>query len=248
MNHVARVIDVSPPQAEDVQTWATALALAQRFGADESWALIGGLMVQLHGYERGRTARPTSDIDLLGDSRKKMTQTMSETIIEQGGEIAHLNTGDPALGYAFEIDGAEIEILGSEGLQGNPKTIGNLTTIQVPGGTQALRRAEPVLVSLCGSEPVSVRRPSLAGAILIKARAVALKREKFASDSQDTVQLLSYVEEPREMASELSRTEKSWLKAVRPELDFPNLELGNFFSREDITLAEQALNLLVGEL
>ena len=75
-------------------------------------------------------------------------------------------------------------ILGSEGVRRDPKTIGRYTTIQVPGGTQALARIEIVEVSLDGGEPVAVKRPSLLGAILIKARVVKVRREKLESDRQ----------------------------------------------------------------
>lgn len=42
------VIDISPPTQESRRLWAKALELAQAFGAHEQWALVGGLMVQLH--------------------------------------------------------------------------------------------------------------------------------------------------------------------------------------------------------
>jgi hypothetical protein len=77
------------------------------------------------------------------------------------------------LGYMFELDGAIVEVLGPDGVGANPKTIGRYTTFQVPGGTQALHRSEIVMVSVEGDPAVSMRRPSLLGAVLIKARAVA---------------------------------------------------------------------------
>lgn len=100
--------------------------------------------------------------------------------------------GNEELGFRFEVDGEIVEVLGPEGLRGDPKTIGKQTTFQVPGGTQALRRTETVRVSLQGGPAVELRRPSLLGAILIKARVVAKQRRlKFDSDRQDLILLLT---------------------------------------------------------
>ena len=87
--------------------------------------------------------------------------------------------GDENLGYRFELEGEVIEVVGSEGVRRDPKTFGKCTTFQVPGGSRALSRTEIVRVSLDGNLPIELRRPSLLGAILIKARAVAARRDRF---------------------------------------------------------------------
>jgi hypothetical protein len=182
-------------------------------------------MVQLHGHEHGDDLRPTVDIDLLGAARKPpaMTQQIAELLAARGAEVATPPRSDPQLGYRFELDGEIVEILGPDGLKDDPKTLAGLTTFQVAGGTQALRRTEVILVSLADAPPVPVRRPSLLGAILIKARVVAKQRkEKFASDREDLIRLLSYVEDPRRLAGEeqLKSSEKRWLRDVEELLDF----------------------------
>jgi hypothetical protein len=45
-------IAIDPPTPEATRLWRKALELAAAFGAEESWSLIGGLMVQLHAYQR----------------------------------------------------------------------------------------------------------------------------------------------------------------------------------------------------
>jgi hypothetical protein len=57
------VIDIDPPTAEARRLWANALELARDFGADDRWALVGGLMVQLHAFERNRSSRLTADVE-----------------------------------------------------------------------------------------------------------------------------------------------------------------------------------------
>lgn len=97
-------------------------------------------MVQLHGLEHGDDLRPTDDIDVLGNSRRRpvMTERLAQILIDLDGEVAMPPRSDKKLGYRFEIDGEVVEILGPDGLASNPKTVNGLTTFQVPGGTQAL--------------------------------------------------------------------------------------------------------------
>jgi hypothetical protein len=124
-----------------------------------------------------------------------------------------------------------------------------MTTLEVPGGTQALRRTEVVLVSLAGAASVPVRRPNLLGAILIKARVVAKRRkEKFASDREDLIRLLSYVADPRALAKdeELKSSEKRWLRDVEGLLGFSDADLGALFPAAALERAQQAFRLLCG--
>jgi hypothetical protein len=104
-----------------------------------------------------------------------------------------------------------------------------------------------VLVSLEGASPVAVRRPSLLGAILIKSRVVANRRkEKFASDREDLIRLLSYVEDPRRLADEehLKTSERRWLRDVEEPLAFADAGVAALFPTAVLERAEQALRLM----
>lgn len=237
-----------PPEA--TRLWAKVLELAEALGREEPWALIGGLMVQLHGFERGRAVRPTADLDLLGDSRRRpaMTERITEILVERGGEIEIPSVSNEKRGYRFTLEGEVVQVLGSEGVRGDPRTTGSHVTVQVPGGTQALRRAEVVQVSLEGAPAIPVRRPSLLGAILLKARAVAVKRpDKFASDREDLIRLLSLVDDPRTLAGTggLSSREAQWLRTVELLLKFERPAPNGVFSPGDFVAAEQAFRLLI---
>jgi hypothetical protein len=226
------------------------LSLAAELGPDREWTLIGGLMVQLHAFEHGDDPRPTVDIDLLGGAKRspRMTEAMAALLVERGAEVAEPPRSDPHLGYRFEFEGEIVELLGPDGLRGDPKTIGGLKTFQAAGGSQALRRTEVVLVSFEGEEPVAVRRPSLLGAILIKARVVVKKRkEKHESDRQDLVRLLTYVDDPRVLRAEMTRNEPAWLRDAEAAIDFEVSALSAQFGEEGLDRARQALRLLAQE-
>jgi hypothetical protein len=243
------IIRVDPVVPEAHRLWEMALELAEALGTECEWSLIGGLMVQLHGHEHGDDLRPTIDIDLLGAARQPpaMTEQIAAVLAKRGAELAMPPRSDPQLGYRFELDGEIVEVLGPDGLKKEPKTLPGMTTIEVSGGTQALRRTEIVLVSLGKAPPVAVRRPSLLGAILIKARVVAKRRkEKFASDREDLIRLLSYVEDPRALASDevLKASEKRWLRDVEGLLGFSDAGVEALFSAAVLERAQQAFRLL----
>jgi hypothetical protein len=227
-----------------------AVDLAGEFGEAASWVLVGGLMVQLHAFEHQRNSRLTADIDILGDSRRRpsMTRRIAELIQERGGKLTMPPRSNKDLGYKFEVAGAIVEVLGPDGVKTDPKTIGRYTTFKVPGGTQALNRAEVVMVSIDGKPPIAVRRPSLLGAILIKARVVAKERkEKFSSDREDLILLLSLVEDPRDLAArgDLKKSEKRWLRNVEQKAAFSDPLPVGLLPAETLTRASQAFRLLI---
>lgn len=205
-------------------------------------------MVQLHAVEHRGESRSTMDIDLLGNARTRpsMTERLATTLEDLGAEMATPSITAPETGYIFELDGAMVEVLGSEGLEKDPNTIKPYTTIQVAGGNQALRRSERVRISVSGGDPVAIRIPSLLGAILLKARAMRAAPRKLAEHRQDLIRLLSFVAEPRELAvsGEITPIEKRWLSRVEPELDWQGPDLTALFSRDALTNARQAYDLL----
>lgn len=243
------LIRIDPVAPEAYHLWSLVLELAQALGAEREWSLIGGLMVQLHAIEHDDELRPTVDIDLLGAARKPpaMTEQIAALLAEKGAEVTMPPRSNPEVGYRFEIDGEVVEILGPDGLKSDPETLDGLTTLQVSGGTQALRRTEAILVSLGDSPPVSVRRPNLLGAILVKARAVSKRRKgKFDSDRQDLIRLLSYVEDPRALArdEQLKPSERKWLRTIEGDLNFEDPAFAALFALATLERAQAAFELL----
>jgi len=160
-----REVRIDPVTPEAVRLWSMTLALAADLGAHRDWSLIGGLMVQLHGFEHEDDLRPTVDIDILGAAKRQ--PAMTEQI----------------------------------------------------------------------------------ASILIKARVVAeRRREKFDSDRQDLIRLLTYVEDPRALAREeqLKASERKWLRDISAALNFNDPSLPALFPGSRLEKAEQAFRLLSG--
>jgi hypothetical protein len=114
----------------------------------------------------------------------------------------------------------EIDVLAPDGLNDRARriTIPPVHTVEVPGGTQALRRSERVDVRL-GRTRGNLPRPNLLGAILLKARAVEID-DRPQNQLADLALLLSLVADPADMAGRLVGRERSWLRR-RAEMDDP---------------------------
>ena len=188
----------------------------------DNWTLIGAQMVFLHGLEYSRTPpRRSTDLDIIVNVRAVPAQL--ERFVE----------GIQALGYRLE--GISADNVGHRFVRGNikmdvllPDHIGTrakrevapaVRSIEVPGGTQALTRSAPIEVRTHAASGV-VPRPSLLGAILVKARAVEVDDLPDAQ-REDLAFLLSLVPDPFRLAGELQGNERGWLKR-RAELFHAN--------------------------
>jgi hypothetical protein len=148
----------------------------------EPWALVGGQMTLLHCLENGITgARPTDDGDLVLDvwSHRDALRTIGRWLQDtQGFEL--LDTAD-GFAYRFTRDDTTLDLLVPEGLDRQrtqpPTMTAGRPALPIEGGNQALRRVERVSVQV-GSRSGHVRRPSLLGAVVLKAAA-------FVADSRD---------------------------------------------------------------
>jgi hypothetical protein len=222
--------------------WDAVAELVELLPAE--WALIGGLMVQLHAWERGVTdVRATLDIDVLGQARPQgALRAIDAALIE-----ADFQTGPPDMdGYAHRYvrarDGLIVDVVAPDGIKPPATLDGSLKAVGVPGGSQALARAETVTIRV-GDRSFELRRPTLLGAILIKARALMVHRDPEAQ-REDLLRLLSLVEDPRVMAGEITRSERRWLRRVEPHLRFDAV---SNLPADAMRRARQAFRLLLAE-
>lgn len=202
-------------------------------------------MVQLFAYEYGHAARPTTDIDILADARDRpsKTEVVAGKLKELGADLPEPTGFDRDTGYGFELDGELVEVLGPDGLRRKPKTIGNLETIETPGGTQALKDTEVVEIVVAGGRPVRVRRPILIAALLLKARAVPVHARP-DDQLRDVVQLLGFIDDPRLARDHVSGRERKWLTDISSRLDFEDSIWREQFAATHLQRARAAFVLL----
>jgi hypothetical protein len=212
MNHV----DLDLPDEASRRLWHAIGDLAGRLPGE--WVLIGGLMVQLHAFEHGMAdVRPTRDIDLLAQARPPgALRAIDEFLRGEGFEA----TAPDLDGFAHRYERGDLilDLLAPDGLSSPPELGGGVRAVGVPGGSQALNRSEVVSVSIDGKD-FELRRPTLMGAILIKARSLMGHADPEAQ-REDLLRLLALVDDPRAMGADLKKTERRWLRQAEDRLTF----------------------------
>jgi hypothetical protein len=202
-----------PTEPEDVKAlWKELLDLADE--PPVPWILIGAQMVALHVWRaNGRTPRISRDGDVLVDVLQAPTGTrvLAEHLADRGFELDGPNR--LGQGHEFSRGGVRIDILAPDnlGLRADLRTLNQATTLSVPGGTQALARAETIDVRL-GERTGAIPVPNLLGAIVIKFEAIAVDDVPDAQES-DVASLLSLVTDRDELRAQLTRSERHLLQA-----------------------------------
>ena len=240
------MITVEAESDRERAVWRTLFALHER---EPRWVLIGARMVELHAAERSRRLpRASPDGDALADALARgpnPVRHLAAILNELKFEIRDASVFGN--GHHFVRDGVEIDVLAQEKLGARSEaartTLPPLHTVEVPGGRQALARAETVDVRV-GRDRGRLRRPNLLGAILIKTRAVSVD-DVPASQRSDLALLLSLVEDPETLATQLQGRERSWLRR-RSEMNDPDAACWLGLSQEQAQQGLAALRVLSG--
>jgi len=196
------------------EMWVELMTLGGRSPAP--WTLIGAQMVALHGWALGQDQmRASEDADLLIDCRVavKGVPLLVAALIDDDFELYEESM--MGVGHRFRRGQVKLDVLAPDGIgeRADLHTVGTFHTVRVPGGTQALGRSSNVAVRSRDVEG-TVPMPSLLGAILVKVRAIAVDDVPEAQ-RRDVAFLLSLVEDPDVLKTELTKTEIKWLRAQK---------------------------------
>ncbi|MGN6372367.1 MAG: hypothetical protein ACTHM1_05185 [Solirubrobacteraceae bacterium] len=236
-------VRIAPDDPETASLWGDLGRLAAQVLPAE-WTLVGGLMVQLLAFEAGETAvRATTDIDILGDVRQRASVEKIAQALHSDGLVLEPPSPTDGISHRWRRGSIIVDLLAPDGLRGDPPMLGGVRTIQIPGGSQALARTETVEVEIDGAI-VQVRRPTLLGALLVKARSILVHADPDAQRA-DLVLLLALIEDPRATAEQLKGREQSWLRKCEVQLGLDDPVLMAPFPRVRVRRARLAYRLLV---
>lgn len=215
-----RPIGIVPGDNAEEQLWRVTHEIADLL-AGLPWVLIGGQMVTLLEREHGgRTGRATRDVDALMDVRALTGATQEAARrLESVGFTAKLTTD--GLSYRFVRGDDVVDVLAPENL-GNRADLTTSPpgmTLETVGGTQALHRRREVTIDVLG-DVFKLPVPTLAGALVIKARAAS--SSSLAKHRRDLARLLVLVSNIDEMRAELTAKERRYLRAHQALVDPTN--------------------------
>ena len=205
------------------------------------WVLIGGQMVTLLEREHGgRTGRATRDVDALMDVRALTGATQEAARrLESVGFAANL-TND-GLSYRFVRGHDVVDVLAPENLgpRADLTTSPPGTTLETVGGTQALHRRRELSIDVLG-DVFKLPVPTLAGALVIKARAAS--SSSLAKHRRDLARLLVLVTNIDEIRAELTAKERGYLRAHQALVDPTNEAWQGIAAARDAIIALNRLS------
>ena len=238
-------VDALDPATMDL--WRTVAKVAKTLDDQHMrWCLVGGLMVALFAMEAGQISRPTTDIDILGDARQRPsgTEWVTEQLTKLGATRHQIGGFEAEKGFRFTIDGQVVDVLAPDGLGRPAMTDAQFQTIQIPGGSQALNRLETVIVIIDG-ERIVLNRPTLIGAILLKARSMRV-HSRPEDQRQDVIQLLGLMTDPRSVIDSLTKAERKWLRIIDDKLALDDRQLDATVDAVRLRIARAAYRRLAG--
>lgn len=208
------------------ELWEVFLDLAKKLEVD--WTIVGGQMVLLHAIEHG-TVPPTvsQDGDVIANVRATQRALEQVAGVLEGMGFALAGMANDGTAHRYRRNGRNggrpvtIDVLAPDGVgeRADLTTTPPGHSIQVPAGTQALRRTERVTIKV-GTRTGEVPRPTLLGAIIGKAAACGLPGDS-SRHYRDLAFLCSLVEDPFRLRGELTKSDGRNLK-LASELDDAN--------------------------
>jgi hypothetical protein len=205
-----------------VGLWGVLLDLSER--VRDVWTLIGGQMVLLHGQEHGRRPPAASqDLDVLADviSEQRSLLILVAALDELGFQPDASPEGKVHRYRRRDSEGElVVDLLAPDnlGARANLTTTPPGTTLEVPGGRQAVQRTSSVVVQL-GERLGTIQRPSLLGAIVGKAAALGIHTAPRDKHYRDLAFLLSLPANPLKLRGELTAGDRRKLALAKALAD-----------------------------
>lgn len=195
------------------QMWRTLLDFEET--DPPPWVLVGGQMTMLHLLEHGVTIhRPTDDGDMVVGVWTRRDALRDTTLYLTGNGFTETPTSD-GFGYRFTRGKTVIDVMIPEGTERQSRlarTGSGKPGLGADGGNQALTRAQRVPVVMDGHHGY-VRRPTLLGSLVAKARAWTVDRRDRERHLQDLISLAAVaLYDPRAV---LSQTRPDDSRAMR---------------------------------
>lgn len=201
-------------------TWRTLMNL-ETVGVP--WVLVGGNMVALHCLEHGRSpSRSTDDGDIVVDvwTHRSALRRVTRHLVDLGYEETDadgMSLGfEETVGFKYVNEDSRIDVLvpeNTERQRRQPTTARGSTGMAAVGANRSLIRAQRVPV-VVDSTAGFIRRPSLVGALTIKARAAIADRQptRHLEDIGELLTIMSPMR--RDLRAQVADKDKRWYRKL----------------------------------
>lgn len=217
-------IDVPTPAGGWRAPWPN-VAEIERVLPHTKWTLIGGLMTQLHGVNRGiGSLRPTADIDMAlhVETTRGVAAEATHALETLGYRLTPPLDDRRGTAHRFTRGRAVVDLVGSDSDivdvlvadHAAPTVLESLRgtrMVAVEGGTQALRRTVNARLEIEPGQVTTVSVPSAFGALILKAAAYQSDSRDRDRHLQDAALLLAAIDDPRAVRQDFAGSDRSRL-------------------------------------
>lgn len=215
---------VHSPKGGWLHPWPNVAELAQAL-TPGSWTLIGGLMTQLHAHHRGLDAvRPTHDVDIVLhiETARGVPSATAEALESLGYRMTtsldpFSTTGHRFLRDSDRRDAVDVVVADHPA----PRIVERMRRrdmVQVPGGTQALRRTALYRVEIEKDSATTISVPRPFGALVLKAAAYVADPRDRDRHLFDATVLLACIEDPIVEREQFAGSDRARLLVLQREL------------------------------
>jgi hypothetical protein len=218
---VSVTIELPPLPSPVDQLWHALLDLGESLSVP--WTLVGGQMVLLHVLEHRQVPPQISqDGDVVADIRSAPDALARVVAAVEGLGFGLESMSTEGLAHRYvrpaEPRPVAIDVLAPDGVgvRAALATTPPGRTVEVPGGTQALRRTERVTIDHEGRRG-TLPRPTLLAAIVGKAAATALPSPE--RHYRDLALLCALVDDPFALADRVTKKDRQRIRLAKSLLD-----------------------------
>ena len=226
--------------------WPQCMELAAALPADR-WALVGGLMVQLHAAVAGMTfTRPTRDIDIvLHVETGAVTAGQARAALEALGYELQTSLDDAAPAHRFVRGDDQVDVMIADHVAKKPlPLLGRRKMFQVPAGTQALQRTVYCRIDIGGGESVTLSMPNTLGALVLKGAAYREDSRDGGRHLDDAAVLASTMKDPLAVVPQMKGHDRSRIITLEKALADPQHPSWLMHEEADRTAGRDTLRIL----
>jgi hypothetical protein len=192
---------------------------------NDSWLLVGGLMVQAHARLGSLEFRATTDIDMLINV---MASNSNISKVVRGLESTGFSPQEPGLRgspfHRMRKDGLVVDVLVAEHLPSKKRDaakVNNWPIMEAPSGSQAFERQMIVVLERYG-EQQAIHIPGLLGALILKAAAYGADRKDSLRHLEDAALLAGLITDHAAELERLKGSDKKMLRSIARALSDEN--------------------------
>lgn len=230
MNDSSNVLMIEEPVGGWFAPWPNVFELST-FLSEESWVLVGGLMVQVHAMANGiDTIRPTIDLDILLDIQLSASVVMRADraisdlgyVLQEPGDVRRKQS--PHYRYvrqaAIGVEKIDVMVPEHAGPTATRRLHGR-PMFEVEGGTQALRRTKTCELKSNSSESARITVPDELGALILKSAAHIADNRDRERHLQDAAVLAACITDHANELHRLGGSDRKRLRVVATVLADP---------------------------